>query len=385
MKKRVIALVDCDSFFVSCEQADDKGYKNTPTCVISGRNGCVVSRSKEAKQLGVKMGMPVFMAKKEFPEANYIIADHHKYHDYSKRVMACLNDFSPDIEIVSVDEAFIDLTGTRKLFKMEYVDICKKIRETILEKTDIPVSIGLSYSKTLAKLASDKAKKTGGIFKIGKDDIMSVLIKTDIEEISGIGRANSLTLKREGILTGAELVSKEDGWLKSKLGVNGIELRHELLGECVSRVSNIYEPPKSIQDTSTICDGTFSDDINVIKMEISRHIHSACSRLRYHGGKCSVVGLLLRGKDFVTYYDKKVLVKPTDFELTIQKGINEILPKLYKKGVMYRSTGIVLENLSFGGEQLSLFSEGNDKEQKLSKCLDNIEKRFGKNAIRTGY
>ena len=385
MKKRVIALVDCDSFFVSCEQADDKGYKNTPTCVISGRNGCVVSRSKEAKQLGVRMGMPVFMAKREFPEANYIVADHHKYHDYSKRVMACLNDFSPDIEVVSVDEAFIDLTGTRKLFKMEYVDICKKIREVILEKTDIPVSIGLSYSKTLAKLASDKAKKTGGIFKIGKDDIIPVLTKTEIEEISGIGRANSLTLKREGILTGAELVSKEDGWLKSKLGVNGIELKHELLGECVSKVSNVYEPPKSIQDTSTICDGTFTDDINVIKMEISRHIHSACSRLRYHKGKCSVVGLLLRGKDFITYYDKKVLVKPTDFELTIQKGINELLPKLYQKGTVYRSTGIVLENLSFGGEQLSLFSEGNEKEQKLSKCLDNIEKRFGRNAIRTGY
>lgn len=385
MKKRVIALVDCDSFFVSCEQADDKGYKNTPTCVISGRNGCVVSRSKEAKQLGVKMGMPVFMAKREYPEANYIIADHHKYHDYSKRVMACLNDFSPDVEIVSVDEAYIDLTGTRKLFKLDYVDICKKIRKTILEKTDIPVSIGLSYSKTLAKLASDKAKKTGGIFKIGKDDIMPVLIKTDIEEICGIGRGNSLILKREGILTGAELVSKEDAWLKSKLGVNGVELRHELLGECVSKVSNVYEPPKSIQDTSTICDGTFSDDINVIKMEISRHIHNACSRLRYHSGKCSVVGLLLRGKDFVTYYDKKVLVKPTDFELTVQKAVNEILPKLYKKGVIYRSTGIVLENLSFGGEQLSLFSEGDEKEKNLSKCLENIEKRFGKNAIRTGF
>ncbi len=385
MKRRVIALVDCDSFFVSCEQADDKGYKNTPTCVISGRNGCVISRSKEAKELGVRMGMPMFMAVKEFPEANYIVADHHKYHEYSKKVMKCLEDFSPDIEVVSVDEAYVDLTGTKRLFKKDYVDICKMIRETILEKTDIPVSIGLSYSKTLAKLASDKAKKTGGIFKIGKDDIIPVLLKTDIDEICGIGRANSLTLRKNGVLTAYELIQKDDAWLKTKLGINGIELRHELIGEVVSKVSNVYEPPKSIQDTSTICDGTFSNDINVIKMELSRHLHGACSRLRYHNGKCSSIGVMLKGKDFVTYYDKEILVKPTDFELTLQKSVNIILEKIYSKNITYRSTGIVLENLSFGGEQLSLFSENDEKEINLSKCIDNIEKRFGRNSIRTGF
>ena len=385
MKRRIIALVDCDSFFVSCEQADDKGYKNTPTCVISGRNGCVISRSKEAKQLGVRMGMPMFMARKEFPEAHYIVADHHKYHEYSKRVMACLNDYSPDVEVVSVDEAYIDLTGTEKLFKKNYVEIVKDIRQTILEKTDIPVSIGLSHSKILAKLASDKAKKTGGIFKIGVNDIMPVLSKTDIEEVCGIGRANSLTLRRNGVLLASELVQKDDGWLKAKLGVNGVELRHELLGECISRVSSKYEPPQSIQRTSTICDGTFSDNIDIIKMELSRHLHDACSNLRYHGGKCKVLGVMLRAKDFTVYYDKKILIKPTDFELTLQKGVNEILPKIYQEKMLYRSTGIILEQLSFDGEQLSLFSEGAEKEQNLSKCIDNIEKRFGKNAIRTGF
>lgn len=94
---------------------------------------------------------------------------------------------------------------------------------------------------------------------------------------------------------------------------------------------------------------------------------------------------MLRAKDFTVYYDKKVLIKPTDFELTLQKGVNEIFPKIYRQGTMYRSTGIVLEQLSFDGEQLSLFSDGAEKEQNLSKCIDNIEKRFGKNAIRTGF
>ena len=386
MKRRIIALIDCDCFFVSCEVADDKGYKNTPVCVISGRNGCVVSRSKEAKELGVRMGMPFFMAKKEFPESNYIVANHDKYHAYSKRVMECLNDFSPDVQVVSVDEAFIDLTGTQKLFGKNYIDIIKQIKETILEKTGIPVSIGLSHSKTLAKLASDKAKKNGGIYSIGVRNIIDELKKTDIDDVCGIGKANSLTLRRYGILTAFEFVSKQDDWIKSIFGVNGIELKHELLGEMISRVDNRYEPPKSIQDTSTICDGTFSSEEHIIKMELCRHLHSACSRLRHHNGKCSSIGVMLKTKDFATFYEKEKLIKPTDFELTLQKTVNILFEKLYKKDVLYRSCGIVLENISFAdGEQLSLFSEGSEKEEKLSKCIDNIEKRFGKNSIRTGF
>lgn len=386
MKQRVIALVDCDSFFVSCEQADNPKLKNTPTCAVSGPNGCVVSRSREAKEVGVRMGMPLFMARREFPTVNYIVCDHHKYHEYSKRVMACLSDYSPDVEVVSVDEAYIDLTGTEKLFKKSYLEIIKDIRKVILEKTDIPVSIGLSHSKILAKLASDKAKKTGGIFKIGMNDIMPVLSKTEIEEICGIGRANSLTLRRNGIILASEFVSREDGWIKSQLGANGVELRHELLGECISKVDSKYEPPKSIQDTGVIGEGTFSDDLLTIKMEISRHLHSACSRLRYHGGKCKVVGLMLKTKDFAVYYDKRVMLKPTDFELTLQKYINEMLPNLYKEGILYRATGVVLDDLSYGGEQLSIFStEQDEKERNLSKCIENIEKRFGRNKIRTGF
>ena len=134
--------------------------------------------------------------------------------------MKCLDDFSPDVQVVSVDEAFIDLTGTRKLFNRNYINIAKLIRETILEKTDIPVSIGISLSKTLAKLASDKAKSTGGIYAIGTSKIISELQKTNIDEISGIGKANSLTLRRYGILTGYEFVSKTDEWIKTKLGID---------------------------------------------------------------------------------------------------------------------------------------------------------------------
>mgnify|MGYP000263977930 FL=1 len=121
-------------------------------------------------------------------------------------------------------------------------------------------------------------------------------------------------------------------------------------------------------------------------MELSKHLHGACAKLRQHNLKCSSIGVMLKTKDFITYYDKKILIKPTDFELTLQKSVNEILPKIYRENILYRSTGIILEHLSFANnEQLSLFDEGKQKEEKLSKCIDNIEKRFGKNSIRTGF
>ena len=384
MKKRIIALVDCDSFFVSCEQADNKDYKNIPVCVISGKNGCVISRSNEAKQLGIKMGMPVFMAKKEFPEAKYITADHVKYHKYSEKVMACLHDFSPDVQVVSVDEAFIDLTGMRKLFKMNYINIAKLIKATIKEKTDISVSVGISLSKTLAKLAGDKAKTRGGIYTIGSRKVLSELKTTGIDEICGIGRANSLTLRRYGILTGYEFILQTDAWLKSKLGINGVELRHELLGEVISEIDGIAKLPKSIQATSAICGGTFSDNINVLKSEISRHLHDACSRLRNCGGKCSAVCVLLKTKDFMTYFDRKTLIKPSDLEIVLQKSVNEIFCRIYRPNVIYRSTGIVLERIIYGNNvQLSLFDNVSIKEDKLSQCISNLEKKFGKNSIQT--
>ena len=137
------------------------------------------------------MGMPYFIAKKEFPKAIYIKAEHDRYDWFSKRVMDCLKDFSPDVEVYSIDEAFIDLTGTRKLYKRNYTGIARLIRNTIKEKTDIDVSIGISHSKTLAKLASDKAKNTGGIYSIGSFRIKEEL-KKSIEN-NQTGMKNTVT------------------------------------------------------------------------------------------------------------------------------------------------------------------------------------------------
>ena len=381
---RIIALVDCDSFFVTCEQAVEPKLKGQPVCVLSNNEGCVISRSREAKKMGVKMGMPYFMAKKEFPKAIYIKAEHERYRWFSKRVMDCLREFSPDVEVYSIDEAFIDLTGTRKLYQKNYINIAKMIKETIKEKTDIDVSIGVSLTKTLAKLASDKAKNTGGIYAIGSRKIIKEMRTTKVEEIWGVGRQTYKFCQRWGILNGTDLISRSDEWLKAKLGKVGVELKHELIGQVVSPVSNKYEPPKSIQNTSAI--GGFTSDISVIKSEISRHIHNACSRLRKHNGKCTIVGVMLRTKDFYVYTKRKTLLQPTNFELTVQNETAELLDAIYSSGTLYRSTGVMLEGLIYNAEeQLFLFDTSSDKDEKLAKCIDRIEEKFGKNSIKAGF
>lgn len=382
--KRIIALVDCDSFFVTCEQVVEPSLKGQPVCVVSNNEGCVISRSREAKKMGVKMGMPYFMAKKEFPKAIYIRAEHDRYDWFSKRVMECLKEFSPDVEIYSIDEAFIDLTGTRKLYKRNYTEIARLIKNTIKEKTDIDVSIGVSHSKTLAKLASDKAKNTGGIYVISMFNIEKELKQTKASEIWGVGRRIDLFFKKWGIFTGYDFIQKPDSWIKKELGKTGLEMKHELLGECISKVESKIEPPKSIQKTSAIMG--FTSDMNIIKSELSKHIHRACVKLRRYKGKCSIVGVMLRTKDFVVVSKTKKLLQATNFELTVKKEIEELLQDIYTPNVIYRSSGIMLENLSYNDEQqLFLFDSASEKDEKLAKCIDKIEERFGKNSIKTGF
>lgn len=386
-KKHVIALVDCDSFFVSCEQKVNPELKNKPVCVMSGRGQCVISRSKEAKALGIRMGMPYFQIEGKMKEATYINASHDLYGEISQKVMSVLKRFSPKVEIYSIDEAFVDLTGLERLYKKNYLEIAQMIRQTIKDEVDIPVSIGLSSSKSLAKLASDKAKTNGeGVFLIGSRKIIPVLENTSIDEIWGIGRNISAMLRRNGILTAYELVKQSDIWLNKQIGIHGLEMKHELLGEMVSPVSDEVKLPKSIQKTSAMA--KFTSDKEYIKNSLNYHIHRACVKLRKINAKCHGIGIMLRTKDFKVYYDKRMLTQATSFELEISDIIFEMLDNLYNPEILYRSTGVILDTFVHNSEaQLSLFadSEIETKKDKLSKCFDKLEEKFGKNIIQTGF
>ena len=386
-RKHIIALVDCDSFFVSCEQAANPELKGKPVCVMSARGQCVISRSKEAKRLGIRMGMPYFQIEGQMKKAIFINANHELYSQMSQKVMSVLKTFSPKVEIYSIDEAFIDLTGLERLYHRNYLEIAKMIREEIQIKADIPVSIGLSSSKTLAKLASDKAKNLDeGVYLIGSRKIIPVLEKTSIDEIWGIGKNLSAMFRKNGILTAYELVSQDDLWINKQIGIHGLEMKHELLGEMVSPVSDEVKLPKSIQKTSALA--KFTSDKNYLKNSLNYHIHRACVKLRKINAKCKGVSIFLRTKDFKVFCEKKVLNKSTDFELEISDIVFELLDKIYNSNILYRSTGVILDNFVFNSEaQMSLFTdiEIDDKKEKLSKCFDKLEEKFGKDIIQTGF
>ena len=383
---KIIALVDCDSFFVSCEQAVNPELKDKPVCVLSNRDGCVVARSREAKKLGIKMGMPYFMAKQDFPQAIYVSGHHDLYGEISDKVMSVLREISPTVDVYSIDEAFVDLTGLERLYKMNSVELAKFIRAQVREKVDIPVSIGVSSSKTLAKLASDKAKDSiDGVYFIGQGNLIDELKQTSVEEIWGIGRNLTITMRKNGILNAYELVQKSDVFLDKLIGIKGLEMKHELLGEVVSPVTNVVKPPKSIQKTSALA--KFSSDKAYLKNSINYHIHSACSKLRKLEAKTLEIGVLLRTKDYRVFIKKEMLNKALDFELEISKIIFRLFDEIYDENLIYRSSGVFFEKLVYNeAQQGFLFNEEVDeRKEKLSQCFDKLEAKFGKNIIQTGF
>ena len=385
--QKYIALIDCDSFFVSCERRLNPELNGLPVSVVSGERGCVISRSREAKMLGVPMGIPLFQAVERYPDCIYITANHHAYTKISKQVMDILKSFSPNVEVYSIDEAFVDFTGLTKLYKKNYYKLAKDLQDKILQEASIPVSIGVSRTKTLAKLASDKSKRTRKhICLAGRARITELLSHTEIQEVWGVGRKLGVKLRGLGVRTALDYVRKEDEWIKKRFGKNGLAIKAELSAIMVSPISNETEKPKSISDTKSFLE--FSSDLKFLKNELSIHIHEVCSRLRKIDCKAGTIGVILKTKDFQTLYNKTRLKFMTDFEFDISKEAFLLLEEMYKPDVLYRSIGIVLEDFnSCGEEQLQLFNDNIKKEQneKLGKSLDKLEKKFGRNIVRTGF
>ena len=386
-EQKYIALIDCDSFFVSCERKLNPKLNAKPVCVVSGSRGCVIARSIEAKEMGIPMGHPLFMAEKEFPKAIYINAKHYEYSQISEQVMDLLKQFSPLVEVYSIDEAFVDLTGLSKLYKKNYYDLAKYIRDLVAQEVGIPVSVGVSRTKALAKLASDKSKTTEDHVCIaGKRGLLKLLKESEIGEIWGIGRRLEPKLRGHGIYTAYDYVQKNDTWLKSRFGKLGLELKYELLGNQINKITTEKQKPKSIMDTKSFPE--FSTDLNYLKNELMIHIHSACRKLRKADCKCKTIGVIIKTKDFQTFFEKVNLKHSTNFEFEISEYAMPILEKLFSKNVIYRSIGILLENFnSCDNEQKTLFEDTSrrEKNEKLARSLDKLESKFGRNIVTTGF
>ncbi len=385
--QKYIALIDCDSFFVSCERKLNPELKSLPVSVVSGERGCVIARSREAKALGIPMGIPLFQAVEKYPECIYITANHYAYTKISAMVMQILKEYSPNVQVYSIDEAFVDFTGLTKLYKKNYFKLAYEIQQRILKEVDIPVSIGIGKTKTIAKLASDKSKNTSThISLVGKSKLRDVLRYTDIQEVWGIGRKLGVKLRGLGVRTAYDYVMRDDSWIKARFGKNGLAIKSELLGIMVSPISNEIELPKSISDTKSFLE--FSSDLQFLKNELSIHIHDVCTRLRKINCKASTIGVILKTKDFRTLYSKVQVAVPINFEFEISKYAFPVLEKMFSSDTLYRSVGIVLEDFNLcSQEQLILFDTDTKREQKekLGKSLDKLEQKFGRNIVRTGF
>ncbi|MBR1618369.1 Y-family DNA polymerase [bacterium] len=384
---KYIALIDCDSFFCSCERKLNPELNNKPLCVVSSERGCVIARSREAKQMGIKMGDPLFKAVEEHHTCIYMVANHFNYINISKQIMYILKDLSPNVEIYSIDEAFVDVTGLVKLYNKNYFQLAKYIQQKIKDEVNMPVSIGISRSKTLAKLASDRSKTTKEhVILIGKKKIPQYLKDVDVSEIWGIGGRLTIRLQRFGIRTASQFVAMEDDWVKRIFGINGLTTKYELLGSSVIPIINEPPLPKSICDTQSFSE--FTSSFDYIKNELQVHIHSACRRLRQINSKCRKIGVIIKTKDFHCYFFDSELETATNFELDISKTAFELLKMMYSPNVLYRSVGILLENfVRTGQEQLSIFDdvEQKTKSENLGIAIDKLENRFGKNIVQVGF
>ncbi|MBR1616819.1 hypothetical protein IJ670_01570 [bacterium] len=388
--KKVIALVDCNNFFVSCERLLRPELIGKPVCVLSNNDGCVVSRSNEAKRLGLEMGAPYFIVKKHFKNVVFVSGNLPFYCEISKRITDKLLDYTPDVEIYSIDEAFLDLGGLRKTFKCSYEELCEKIIKDIKNDIGIDVSVGLSYSKVLAKLANDKAKnlQKNGIdqksYKIGWREIEEELKGTLISEIWGIGQNTQSLLKKYLIQTAWDFVKQEDIWLKRKLGKIGLDLKQELLGNSINPVVAKHQTPKSVSRSESFKE--FQTDKNYIQKELNNHIHKVCKKLRAENLLTSCVGVMLRTKDFQTYNIKINLTNPTNTEFELIEHASGALSELFKENIIYRAVGFWAYKLTNSAtQQISLFDGITTlKKQALSKTWDKLEEKFGTKIVKVG-
>ena len=384
MKQKIIVHVDGNNFFAGCEILMNPSLKGKPVCVLSNNDGCVIARSNEAKKLGIPMGIPHFMAKKQFQGVTYLSSDFTLYHEISQRMMQLLQRYSDIVEVYSIDEAFLDMTGMKKMFNLEYQDLAKKIKYDIENEIGITVSVGIAPSKMLAKLATHKAKALNGTYVIEKESAPYELENIKTEDIWGIGRNISRSLRRYGIFYAHEILLKDDNFYKKNYGKKGMELKYELSGISVIPVTAGVQKPKSIQRTRAFPE--FSKDKSYIKTELTMHLHNVCKKLRDNELCTSYISVMLRTKDFKVFYLDKKLENKTFSEVLLIKEVENLFNKIYKDGIIYRSSGVMAFGLDDTSKaQLSLFNENkNEKYKKISYLIDKIEDKFGSGVLCAG-
>lgn len=385
-KKNKVALIDCNSFYVSCERLFNPKIDNKPVVVLSNNDGCVISRSTEAKKIGIKMGEPYFKVKELVKKNNVHIfsSNYALYGDISRRVMQTLKSFSDKIEIYSIDEAFLDLSHIEV---KEVENYGKEIRERILKWTGIPTSVGIANTKTLSKVANHIAKKNKtGVVYLNKN-IDETLSNFHISDIWGVGKQLSKLYMKNGIDTAHKLKNISNSWVKKSTNVLGAKTVMELRGIPCINLETQESKRKSCCVSRSF--GKKIESLNKLQESITTHCLNAAEKIRNDNQTTKSITIFIRTSPFDRnrkYYSNSItldLPVATSNSLELVKTAIDGLKKIYKYGYFYQKAGVILSKLREASDsELNLLAPiMENKSQSLMKAIDSTNAKYGRNSI----
>jgi len=384
---RKIALIDCNSFYVSCERLFNPKIRKKPVVVLSNNDGCIISRSNEAKALGIKMGEPYFKEKEIIVKNNVQVfsSNYSLYGDISRRVMRTLKRFNSDIEIYSIDEAFLDLSN---FSDNEIENIGHEIRSIVLKWTGIPTSIGIAKTKTLSKVANHiaKKKKSGVVSLIGIENIDPILEKVDINDVWGVGRQLTKFYHQNGIYNAKQLKNKSNTWIKKSSNVLSSRTAMELRG-----IPCIDLETKSSKRKSCVVSRSFGkrvEDLQELREAIAGYSLNASEKIRSESLVAKAITVFVRTSPFQRNFGYYSNSKTVDFPIATNNSIETvkvamvILDSIFKNGYRYQKAGVMLTGLSNADGKKNLFSsEKDEKINSLMRSIDNTNYKYGRSTL----
>ena len=387
----MFTLIDCNNFYVSCERVFNPTLNKKPVVVLSNNDGCVISRSNEAKALGIPMGAPAFKYEKIFQENDIQVfsSNFPLYGDMSNRVMGILSKFTPNIEIYSIDEAFLKFEGFENYDLESY---CQEIKNIVLKWTGIPISIGIAPTKALTKVANRITKKfpnqTKGVYLINSEKKRIRALKwLNIDDVWGIGFRHAKRLRNIKINTAYDFTNLEDGWVRKNMSIVGLRLKKELEGKSILDLEEVRSPKKAIATTRSF-EGTITD-YEEIKERISTFAICCAEKLRSQNSNCNSIYVFVKSNKFQKnkpqYRNGILMTIPfsTNSNIIISRYAVEGLKKIFRKGINYKKVGTIVMGLdSSKNYQLNMFENENPKHKYLMKTIDYIQKKEGQSKIK---
>jgi DNA polymerase V len=382
----MIALVDCNNFYASCERVFNPLLEGKPVVILSNNDGCIIARSNEAKALGIQMGEPAFK-REAFLKTNGVYcfsSNYVLYGDMSQRVMDTLRELAPETEVYSIDEAFLNLSGINNLNAFAIL-----LRETVIRNTGIPVSVGIGPTKVLAKVANKHAKQNNGVYIIDSDEIREQTLKdTPIQKVWGIGRQYQKMLLNRNINTAWDFAQQNSNWVKKNMTVVGHRLQRELLGEACIDFENAPAAKKVIATTRAF--GKKMNTLDQIKEAVSTHAVRCAEKLRKQHSVANYVTVFIHTDPFSPnediYYKSQtvILPVPSSNNAFLVKAAFKALEIIFAKGLWYKKTGVIVDGIVPDNYlQGNLFYEDDrQKQNRVSEIADIINKRYGRDTIK---